>query len=327
MRNTIHNQSNIKRTMTRVMSFFSCLSFLLLVTFLISHFSTLISPAVAQEQTLRVSPAIINVTLSPGKTHTHKVTIENRSTMPMPLRATLSDFMTGGEEGGYIFEETKDNPLLSWIQLNESEFILNPQEKKTIDMTITTPKSIPVGGYYGVLFFEPVVQGEQINVTKVNAKVGVLMLANIGVPDANAQKGEILDFSTDFFQEDGTVPFMLRVKNTSLNFFSAKPNLTIAPLLSFTGAQKHYELEEKTIFPSNIRRWTEETTVQDLQPNIYKATIAVSTGNGQTINQEQFFIVFPIAQALLAAAIIMIVLFLSIKRGRLRKAAKELFKK
>lgn len=321
MRNKIHTTSIIVGTSMKVISFISHFSFLILVTFLISHLSSLISPAVAQEQTLRVSPAIINVTLSPGKTHTHKVTIENRSSMPMPLRATLSDFMTGGEEGGYIFEETKDNPLLSWIQLNETEFILNPQEKKTIEMTITTPKSIPVGGYYGVLFFEPVVHGEQVNVTKVNAKVGVLMLANIGVPDANAQKGEILDFSTDFLQEDGTVPFLLRVKNISLNFFSAKPNLIITPLLPISSAQKQYELEEKTIFPSNIRRWTENSRVQNLQPNIYRATIAVSTGNGHVLTNEKYFMVMPLMHIAVTAVVLLLIIFLISKRKRLRKAA------
>lgn len=298
---------------------------IIIVVYLYSPFSILHSQYVhAQEQTLRVSPAIINVTLSPGKTHTHKVTIENRSSMPMPLRATLSDFMTGGEEGGYIFEETKNNPLLSWITLKETDFILNPQEKKTIDMTITTPRSIPVGGYYGVLFFEPVVQGEQINVTKVNAKVGVLMLANIGVPDANAQKAEILNFSTDFLQEDGTVPFMLRVKNISLNFFSAKPTLTITPLLPFSGGQKQYELEEKTIFPGNIRRWTEDTTVQDLQPNIYKAAIEVSTGNGQTTQSEMYFVLLPLLNIALLALVLIIIVFLVIKRKRLRKVVDAL---
>jgi hypothetical protein len=296
----------------------------IIVGYLYSPFSILYSQkAAAQQQTLRVSPVIINVTLSPGKTHTHQVTIENLGNAPMPLRASLSDFMTSGEEGGYIFEETKNNPLLSWVRLDQDEFILNPKEKKTLKMTIATPKSIPVGGYYGVLFFEPVAQTDQSTVTKVNAKVGILMLANIGVPDA--KQAEILAFDPEAFSTDGTVPFILRVKNISLNFFSAKPQLTILPLLQLQQEAKHYNLEEKTIFPGNSRRWTENTTITDLQPNIYKAQLTVSSGNGQVVTAEKYIVVLPPLYVGIIAVLSLLVIFLIAKRKRLGTAAKAIF--
>ncbi len=302
------------------------LVFFVSILFFISHFSPLISEAHAQEQKLKVSPVIINVTLSPGKTYNHEVAIENLSSSPLPLRATLSDFMTGGEEGGYIFEETRANPLLSWIELNETEFILNPKEKKTLQMTITTPQSIPVGGYYGVLFFEPVPQDDQTNVTKINSKIGVLMLANIGVADPNAKQAEILAFETNMFNTHGTVPLLLRVKNVALQFFSAKPLLTITPVIGWNGQVKEIELEEKIIFPGNVRRWTEENTIHDLAPNIYKAQIAVSTGNGQTMQDEHYFIVFPIMQAVIVSTIVIVLVFLLAKRKRLGKALQALIR-
>jgi hypothetical protein len=302
------------------------ISVVFLFVFLTSHVSPLTSTAHAQEQTLKVSPVIINVVLSPDKISSQSVTIQNLSAQPMPLRATLSDFITGGEEGGYIFEETKTNPLLSWITLDEFEFILSPKEKKTIQMTILTPKSIPVGGYYGVLFFEPVAQGDQSRVTKINSKVGVLMLANVGVQDLNAKRAEILDFSTDELNTDGNPTFLLRVKNTALNFFSAKPNITIAPLIGWNTPKTEIGLEEKVIFPGNVRRWTEESKVRDLSPNLYKAQITVSTGNGQTVNAEQYFVVFPIAQAITLIVIVIVLVFLIMKRKRLGKAIKALIR-
>lgn len=294
---------------------------------LYSLFPTLHShTAYAQQQTLKVSPVIINVTLSPGKTYTQPVAIENLSDSPLPLRAALSDFMTGGEEGGYVFADSKSNPLLSWIKLNETEFILNPKEKKELQMTVTTPKSIPVGGYYGVLFFEPVTQDHQSTATHVNTKVGVLMLANIGVPDPNAKKAEILTFETDFFQPEDTMPFLLRVKNISLNFFSAKPSLHVAPLLPLGTAIEEYALEEKIIFPGNIRRWEESSTIQHLPPNMYKATVNVSTGNGQIVTAEKHFVVFPFVKGLLTITMLCLGIFLFSKRKRLGKAIKALIR-
>ena len=146
----------------------------------------------AAGQSLRVSPVIINVALSPDKTYTHEVTIENLTNAPMPLKASFNDFITTGEEGGYVFQDTKTNPLLSWSTLSESEFILSPKEKKKLQLTIHTPKQIPLGGYYGVLFFEPVIQNSQPTTTTINSKIGILMLANVGVPDPKAKKAEIV---------------------------------------------------------------------------------------------------------------------------------------
>lgn len=290
---------------------------------LYSLFPTLHShPAYAQQQTLKVSPVIMHVQLSPGKTSTQTVAIENLSDAPMPLRTALSDFMTGGEEGGYVFAETKSNPLLSWVKLNETEFILNPKEKKELQITITTPKSIPVGGYYGVLFFEPVAQSDQSSATKVNAKVGVLMLANIGIPDPNTKRAEILMFETDFFQPEDNVPFLLRVKNISLNFFSAKPSLRIAPLLLGGTRMEEYAWEEKTIFPGKIRRWEESTTIQHLPPNIYKATVSVSTGNGEIVTAEKYFVVFPFVKGVITIAALGVGIFFLSKRKRFGEAIK-----
>lgn len=307
------------KNIIRVIYITSHLASLILVFVLTSHLS-LPTSAHAQQQTLKVSPVIINVTLSPGKTYTQPVAIENLSDSPLPLRTALSDFMTGGEEGGYVFAETKSNPLLSWIKLDETEFILNPKEKKELQMMITTPDAIPVGGYYGVLFFEPVAQGDQSSSTKVNAKVGVLMLANIGVPDPNAKKAEILTYETDFLHADGNISVLLRVKNTSLNFFSAKPTVHITPLLPVETTIREYPLEEKIIFPGNIRRWEEAATIQSLPPNIYKATVNISTGNGQVISAEKYLIVLPPSNILIGVFLLFLLVFIITKRKRIKNA-------
>ena len=282
--------------------------------------------AYAAQQTLRVSPVIINVNLSPNKTTTNEVRIENLTNTPLPLKATLNDFVTGGEEGGYVFEDTKTNPLLSWTKLSDDTFILNPKEKKKILMTVKTPTTIPVGGYYGVLFFQPVLQTASAQATQVSTKVGILMLANLGVPDDGHQKADILTFTPKQLSQDGTVPFLLRVQNTSLNFFTAKPILTINPVLPFSQVEKPVYLEEKLIFPDKVRRWTEDQTIHDLSPNIYKVHLSVSTGNGQMGTTDRYFVVFPVVKALIILMIILLIIFLTIKRNRLGTAARALFR-
>ncbi len=300
-----------------------------LVVILIFDFCILHSPAAyAAGQSLRVSPVIINVGLSPNKSYTHEVTIENLTELPMPLKASFNDFITTGEEGGYVFQDTQTNPLLTWSKLSETDFILKPKEKKQLQLTIHTPTSIPLGGYYGVLFFEPVLQNAQPVTTTINSKVGILMLANIGVPDTHAQKAEIETFTTDHFSSDGNLPLVLRVKNISLNFFTAKPILTFTPLLTFQGesAVKKITLDDKIIFPGLIRRWEEDPVVEHLAPNLYAVSMHVSTGDGHYISASTHLLVFPLFQALQLIALLGVIVFLIAKRKRLRKALVALIK-
>jgi len=306
---------------------FSNIKFQILISLLLlSLFSPL--PVHAAGQSLRVSPVIINVGLSPDKTYTHDVTIENLTDVPMPLKASFNDFITTGEEGGYVFQDTKTNPLLSWSKLSETEFILGPKEKKKLQLTIHTPQEIPLGGYYGVLFFEPVVQHSNTAVTTINSKVGILLLANVGVPDPKAKKAEIETFSTGMVSADGSLPFTLRVKNIALNFFTAKPIMSITPLINLTGedTEKRIVLEDKLIFPGLIRRWEQDRVVEHLSPNIYTVTMAVSAGDGQFVTAKTHVLVFPFVKAILLALVIVVIVFLIAKRKRLKKALVALVK-
>jgi hypothetical protein len=285
-----------------------------------------IPSADAAGQTLRISPIIINVPLSPGKVYRHEVLIENLTDRPLPLKANLSDFQTTGEEGGYLFEETKTNPLLSWVELDNDNLILNPKEKKKILLTITTPQKIPLGGYYGMVFFEPVASGTHSETTHVISKIGLLMLANIGVPNPNAKKAEFTTFTTGLLHQDSNIPLLLRVKNVSLHFFTAKPILSISPLLTLSASQRQpIYLEEKIVFPGKIRRW-EQTLNTNLPPNIYKAHMQISTGNGEYISNDNYFVIFPWSKALLAIIIMIIILFLIKKRRRLKSALTALIR-
>ena len=275
------------------------------------------SPAHAESpHILRVFPIIIHVPLSPDKTYKHEVTVENLTNNALPIRASLSDFLTTGEEGGYIFEETHNNPLLSWIRLSDTDLILNPHQKKKVSLTIKTPKSIPLGGYYGMLFFEMVPQDTSLPSTRIIPKVGVLMLANVGVPDPKAKKAEIVTYSTGLFHQDNAIPLLLRVKNVSLHYFTAKPILTIYPLLPQLSqnpknpqlAQPQY-LEEKIVFQGKIRRWEQQLTLADAQPNIYKATMKVSTGGGEYVEESRYFIILPLIPLFLLLLLILLIVF------------------
>ncbi len=203
-----------------------------------------------QRYTIRVSPLIIPLSLSPQKTIKHEILIENLSNKPYPIRINFSDFIST-EDGGYVFPERNTSPLLSWIRVKPTEFIIPARAKQKIILTITTPKNIPIGGYYGMLFFEPVLPVSNKS-TQIISRVGVLLLGNVGVVDEKAQKAQILTFSLPHLIFDRKTTLLFRVKNISLHHFTGKPILSLSPLF---GEYTKQFLEEKIVFPGKIRRW------------------------------------------------------------------------
>lgn len=273
---------------------------------------------------IRISPVIFNISLSPGKTYTYQATVENLLSVPLPVDLQLHDFQTTDEEGGVAFTESRNDPLLSWITLSENTLLLPPRAKRTIRMTVSLPQRIPVGGYYGMLYFAPRLPQYANEQTLISAKVGTLLLANIGVPNSKQKKADIVDFSfTNPYFETEKISFMLRVKNTALQHFTAKPILKVTSLL---GNQTSYPLVEKFVFPGKIRRWNEQVTLRTTQPGIYKATMVIATGNGEQVNTEKYFIIFPLMKFILTSIILLLILLVIFKRKQIKKALHILIK-
>lgn len=293
---------------------------LILILVLYTLYSILYSKPVFAEQKqvsiLRISPIILNISLSPGKIYQYEVTLENLLNIPLPLKAELDRFDSSDEEGGYNFTNNNDSPLVSWTSIDPQEFIILPQSKKTTNVTIKIPDKIPVGGYYAMIFFQPVFPNLQNYPTQIQAKIGLPILANIGVAPSKGPRGEILNFSFDkFLYEKGPINLILRVKNTSLYHFSAKPFLILKP---FLGKEEKQEIEEKIILPGKTRRWNNSIAFNKI--GLYQATMAVSTGSGDQILQNSYFIYFPLIKTVILITCIAFILFIISKRKRFKKA-------
>lgn len=272
-------------------------------------------------QLIRVSPLIFNINLSPGKTYDYKVTVENLTNVPLPVKAYFENFRTTDEEGGYVFENKTPNPLIKWSSVNPQDMIINARERKIINLKIQIPNQVPFGGYYGVLFFEPIIGKQTNQKTLVSAKVGTLLLANIGT--LTKPSAQILTFSLPKISESDQLPLVLRVQNNGLNHFSAKPILKIKPII---GSGQKIFLEEKFVFPGKTRRWENQVILDQKWRGIYKADLAVSTGKGEQIYETTYFISLPLTKGILLLISVSIILFIIFKRKNLRKSISILLK-
>lgn len=148
------------------------------------------------------------------------------------------------------------------------------------------------------------------------------MLGDIGIGTGIVHPGEIASFELPTISQHPSVPLLLRVKNTSLNFFTAKPILKIKPFLF--GDERTQFLEEKIIFPSKIRRWQSMVTLENIGIGIYHVTMQVSTGNGNIIQTTRTLIIFPWKPVLIFLIIALVLLWSVKNRTRLQKAMKAL---
>jgi hypothetical protein len=266
------------------------------------------------EKLIEISPLIFNISLDPGKTYNYKLKVKNLTKSPLPVKAYFENFTSTGEDGGYIFDN-KPNPLISWSTVSPKDLIIPANESRELDLKITIPNQVSLGGYYGVLFIEPLINQKTNQNTLVSAKIGALLLANVGVNDI--AKAKIIEFQTNLISEDDEVNILLRVRNEGLNHFSAKPKIIFEPII---GNKKTVNLEEKFVFPGKVRRWEQSIKIPNKWHGIYRVKVSVSTGNGQQVYDEKLFISFPISKAILIILIASLIMFLTIKRDRVKKA-------
>ncbi len=288
-------------------------------------FLLIIFPKATYAETLRISPVVLKIGLSPGKTTEQNITIDNLLNVPLPIKATVEGFDASDEENGIkVTNEVVTSPLTSWMKLDTEDAIIPALSSQVFKATITVPSEVPLGGYYAVIFFTPIISPlDQSNNNQIGAKIGALALANIGVTNKN-NEAEIpnFDFNKSFYQTDSP-KVILRVKNTSLNFFTAKPQIKIKPLF---GQEQIIDWEEKTLLPGKVRRWEKTIDLQNHYGFLYQASLQVSLENGQYATAQKIFFGFPFQQTALYIIFALILLYSLFHLKRIKKAVKLLFK-
>jgi len=269
---------------------------------------------------LGISPFIFNLRLSPGETYEKTMTVENILDVPLPIKLSVEDFLIQDEDGGYHFTKNESSSVLSWISLEETDFILEPKEKQEIQVTIQTPSKIPFGGYQGIIFVQPILPNQQQYSTLLNAKVGALVLANIGSQAYQIHPARILTFDMPLVTfSNENLPISFRVQNNSLYHFSAKPLLSFDPLF---GEVQSHPLLEQFLFPGKVRRWTELMHLEEIRPGVYLTKLHISVGNGVQISSQKYVVYIPKWLGITLGAVVIIILLKIIIKKKPKQIAK-----
>lgn len=266
---------------------------------------------------IRISPLIIPISLSPGSAITQDITIENLTADPMPATATVENFEET-DDTGTLLPQPPDmtGGMASWISFESPDLLLAPNGKSTLKVRINVPSTVPLGGYYTMVYITPSLIVRDTQGPRIIPKIGVLFLSSIGVPpeDIRKPRATITGFSIlPFITQQNPLTVSLRANNISLSHISAKPVLTITPLW---GSDQQIPLQEKIIFPGKSRFWKNQIVIAQQNRIFYTAQLRFSTGEGQIISRKTIFLFFPWQP--MAAIISMLITGLLFFRGRKR---------
>lgn len=278
----------------------------------------IVFPVRAQTSTsVTVFPTIISLSLSPGTTTLTDLTIVNNSDVPLPVRLQFEPLT--------LSDDASPLPSIgSWISFSKNSLLIPARTREKVVLKIALPKKIALGGYYGMVYLEPLPTTKSSSRSEILTKIGVLILGSIGVQDVplnsiDLQKPQV----NAFISESRTLAVSYQIKNNSLNHISAKPYVVIHPL---GGTVETAQFDERLVFPGKKRGWQSSFTVRDAKRFYYMADLYVSIGNGMTQKKSFSFVIFPVQQAIILVLCIAGSISIFRKRKQIRKAFEIIMK-
>jgi hypothetical protein len=248
--------------------------------------------------------------------------VQNITDTPDTVQAIVDDFTAGSNENGQ--PELLLNPgqyapshSLKRYIAPISNFSLQPNEEKQVNVSITIPAKTPGGGYYGAVRFTPVSSSQGKTVT-LAASVASLILVRVS--------GNVVDnlqlASLDVRQYNAGSPQAVFFSNKNLVVaarFQNLGNVQEQPFgkVLFENGKKElatYEINNTTprgnVLPGSIRMFTVNLTKIGI---FGKYTVSGNFGygaNGQLLSGSTTFYVIPLAAVIAIVVVILLILFL-----------------
>ncbi len=163
---------------------------------------------------LTVSPIYLSLNTKPGETVSSQIKVKNNNNFEEYLEINLNKYVPSGEGRPVLAELTEGEEFKDWISFSDQQFILGPNQTKTIKFTIDTPETAALGYYYALVVSRIKEKGAEGGSTVVSGAPAVSLLLEVESPNA-IREVQMLDFKTSrFIYEYLPVEFEVLTKNT-----------------------------------------------------------------------------------------------------------------
>jgi hypothetical protein len=185
-----------------------------------------------------ISPPTTYLQIAPGNKKTHRVTLEQKGSLPLEITPSVVDFTTDDKTGSPVLSDvssfrhiTLTLPGSNSNNANKTSFILQPGEKKNITFTLDIPPNAIEDEYLMTLLFRaktaPGVTLAQ-NTSEVSGVIGSNLIALISHSERDLGKLQIEKVDAprivDSFSD---ITFTTIVKNIGKNATTASGSATI----------------------------------------------------------------------------------------------------
>lgn len=296
-------------------------NFLLSFLFLLGGVFFALSASAEGGMALGISPAVFEITASPGEVIENIVRVNNPTDNIVNIKMTAEDIAPSGEQGNVIVKDpgSESHSISNWIKCEPETFQLGPREERAIKFTITVPQNGEPGGHYGTVIAGPNIVASSGGVTgaAIVPRVGAIIL--VSLPGERKEQIIVKDFysqnkeeKTDFFQYS---PIGFAAKFENKGNVHIKPGASIVIANWFGQKVGQVDLPAQNVLPEASRIISAEWKAQGLLVGKYTATLAGSFGTYNTplASSNITFWVFPVKEILIMLAI---VIFFALTRKR-----------
>lgn len=211
-----------------------------------------------------VTPAIIELNVSPAEIAHGTITLKNDSEGPVVYYPTVQNFMAEGEDGQQsFFSESESSGLARWLVVPSSPITIAPGAERSIPWSVKIPSTAEAGGYDAVVFFStaPPKSGNVF----VGMRIGVLFLVDVKGDVAHA--ASIESFRTSSETQIGSlfgipifdrlpVTFETRIRSQESSHLQPSGDIRVLDLFGRETAVMPVNPSGVHILPHSIRRIT-----------------------------------------------------------------------
>ena len=196
-------------------------------------FSPLASAATANPDgafNLVVSPPSIGIEVKPGESTTTDIRVQNQGIATEQISVDLLKFSGEGATGLPKLQELQPgDDFAKWASFSTTSFSAEPNEWKSVKVTISPPNDAAFGYYYAVLFSRAnAVKTVQKSKANLLASVASLILVDVKSPNA-VRKVSVAEFSTSHkTSEFLPVTFKVKLHNTGNIHVASRGTITIS---------------------------------------------------------------------------------------------------
>lgn len=186
----------------------------------------MIIPAPVTPINLTVSPVSLSIETNPGETTKSEIKIRNNATSSEQLQISIGTFSADANgEKPKILDPKPGDTFIPWLQVDQTPFVINPGEWKTMSVEFAPPKEASLSYYYTIMVKRTSTVKGSDGKAVVSGVPAILVLATVNSPDAVRQL-EVESFrAKDAFLEYLPQEFEVTLKNTGNVHLSPSGNI------------------------------------------------------------------------------------------------------